>query len=215
VKYSKARGSYGNAGFFVYRTMLKSELRKIFLERRRLTTTAECEEMSGRIRDRFFRDTDLAEVRTLHTFIPILRFNEVDTWAIVRSIWSDHPQITTVTSVSSADPAELAHAEFGPETEFAVSKFGIKEPVGERGVQPAAIDLVLVPLLCIDERGFRVGYGKGLYDRFLAKCRPDCLKIGLSLFAPIDAIDDIRGHDVALDRCITPDETLIFEPLNR
>jgi len=37
-------------------------------------------------------------------------------------------------------------------------------------VDPASVDLVIVPGLAFDERGHRIGYGAGLYDRLLPKC---------------------------------------------
>jgi len=86
----------------------------------------------------------------------------------------------------------------------------IPEPAGSEIVAPEALDLVIVPLLCFDARGHRVGYGKGFYDRFLRKCRPDCIKAGLSFFPPIDSIDDVYDDDVPLNACITPTETFRF-----
>ena len=70
--------------------------------------------------------------------------------------------------------------------------------------------MVLVPLLACDRAGHRVGYGKGFYDRFLAACRPDCRKIGLSYFRPVEAIVDVYDGDVRLDRVITPDGVIQF-----
>jgi 5-formyltetrahydrofolate cyclo-ligase len=64
--------------------------------------------------------------------------------------------------------------------------------------------------LCFDLRGFRVGYGKGFYDRFLKKCRADCKKIGLSFFEPVKEISDIEEFDVALNFAVTPQEIYNF-----
>ena len=75
---------------------------------------------------------------------------------------------------------------------------------------PAEIDLVIVPLLCFDKKGNRVGYGKGYYDRFLKQCRKDCIKIGFSYFDPIDQVEDINKFDVKLDYGITPDAIYQF-----
>jgi 5-formyltetrahydrofolate cyclo-ligase len=63
---------------------------------------------------------------------------------------------------------------------------------------------VVVPLLSFDKRGHRVGYGKGFYDRFLSECSRDCIKIGLSFFAPVEVIDDVNRHDVTLDLFVMP-----------
>mgnify|MGYP001550895887 CR=1 FL=1 len=70
------------------------------------------------------------------------------------------------------------------------------------------VDMVLVPLLAFDVRGYRAGYGKGFYDRFLQGL--DTLKIGLSFFGPLEQIDDIDVYDVRLDACITPEKIYRF-----
>ncbi|RYZ27704.1 MAG: 5-formyltetrahydrofolate cyclo-ligase, partial [Chitinophagaceae bacterium] len=77
-------------------------------------------------------------------------------------------------------------------------------------IDPKEIDLVVVPLLTFDKKGYRVGYGKGFYDRFLHQCKKDCIKIGLSYFDPIEAVDDANEFDVTLDFCITPQKAYVF-----
>lgn len=89
-----------------------------------------------------------------------------------------------------------------------VGRFGILEPeiIGENYFDQVSkkvnLDLILVPGLCFDKRGYRVGFGKGFYDRFLKKnkntftigcCPKDCLVEEL----PID------DWDVCLDLVIT------------
>ena len=51
--------------------------------------------------------------------------------------------------------------------DFAISRFGVREPVGEK--YEGEIDVIVMPLLAVDERGNRLGYGGGFYDRFLQK----------------------------------------------
>jgi len=58
--------------------------------------------------------------------------------------------------------------------------------------------------------GDRVGYGRGFYDRFLARCRTDCAKVGLSFFSPIEQIDDAHDGDIKLDRCIATERIYEF-----
>ena len=69
--------------------------------------------------------------------------------------------------------------------------------------------MVFVPLLAYDKQGNRVGYGKGFYDNFLSKCKPETIKIGLSFFPPEDKIDDVFESDVKLNFCVT--DSQIFE----
>jgi len=96
------------------------------------------------------------------------------------------------------------------ETDFVVNAYGIAEPINGEWITPEEIDLVFVPFLACDEKGYRVGYGKGFYDRFLASCRPDILKIGFSYFEPVEHISDINQFDVPLNICITPNRIYEF-----
>jgi 5-formyltetrahydrofolate cyclo-ligase len=62
--------------------------------------------------------------------------------------------------------------------------------------------LILIPLLAYDTRGYRLGYGKGYYDKYLSEMDPQVLKVGLSFFEPVDRIPE-EPHDIPLDLCIT------------
>lgn len=88
----------------------------------------------------------------------------------------------------------------------------ILEPKEGKEVKVEQIEMVLIPLMTFDHLGHRVGYGKGFYDKLLGKCKPDCKRIGLSLFEPVEKIDDINPHDKRLQCCITPIKVLNFEP---
>lgn len=190
--------------------MTKSELRKSYLAKRVELSPSEVASMSGAIAERFFAEIDLEKVRALHTFISIRKFNEVDTSVIYFRLWRDHPKIQTVAPALDPLAGELENIAFSAASEFEENTWGIREPVGQKKIEPAKIDLVVVPLLCFDLRGFRVGYGKGFYDRFLAKCRPDCKKVGLSFLPPVERIDDVYEGDVALDCCVTAERFYTF-----
>ena len=86
--------------------------------------------------------------------------------------------------------------------------FDIMEPQNENAHQ-GSIDMVLIPLLAFDQHGYRVGYGKGFYDRFLQGISTK--KVGLSLFPPVAEITDTDVHDVRMDLCLTPGEIYEFD----
>jgi 5-formyltetrahydrofolate cyclo-ligase len=96
------------------------------------------------------------------------------------------------------------------DTIFETNAFNIPEPVETATAEPQEIDLVIVPLLAFDEKGIRVGYGKGYYDRYLKDCREDCLKVGFSYFEAVERIEDADEFDVPLDFCITPNRIYVF-----
>lgn len=54
------------------------------------------------------------------------------------------------------------------ENDFSVSKFGILEPISNEIFPKDKIDLVIVPAVGFDQKNYRVGYGGGFYDRYLA-----------------------------------------------
>ena len=190
--------------------MNKSELRKIYLEKQKSLSDLECSEKSGQIIGLFFQSFDMSDVHILHSFLPIRRYNEIDTHLILEKLWRDFPQIETVVPRVNLDTNEIENLKFTHETELVLSNWQINEPSHNEIVEIEKIDMVLVPLLCFDESGHRVGYGKGFYDRFLTKCRPDTQKIGLSYFPPVKEITDADSFDIRLDLCLTPEKVWRF-----
>jgi 5-formyltetrahydrofolate cyclo-ligase len=187
--------------------MTKAELRKIYLQKMQLLSPVERAEKSERISENFIQQLSYDRPMIVHCFIAIEKFNEIDTTFIFRRLWKEFPQIITVVPRVDLETGEMSHLKFTPDTELVKNLWNIYEPEHDEFVEPGEIDVVLVPLLCIDRELHRVGYGKGFYDRFLAKCRKDTKKTGLSFFEPVDKIDDVHEGDVALDMCITPDKT--------
>lgn len=186
--------------------MNKNELRKQYRQKADELSAGERAELSERIAANFFDALDLSRVLNLHCFIPIIKFNEVDTAFIFRRIWAEFPTVTTLASRSDLAAGTMLHLPYAADSQLEVNAWGISEPKDGEGVAASEIDLVIIPLLCFDTVGNRVGYGKGFYDRFLKQCGPDCVKAGLCYFPPVDRIADVHAGDVALDICVTPDE---------
>jgi 5-formyltetrahydrofolate cyclo-ligase len=85
--------------------------------------------------------------------------------------------------------------------------FGVAIPLDDLPAEP---DLLIVPLLAFDRRGYRLGYGGGHYDRTLAALRAlrPVLAIGLAYAAQeIEAVP-VGPHDAALDMVVTEREVI-------
>ncbi len=190
--------------------MTKRELRRIYLQKQRSLSAEERREKSLNIRDRFFDNFTLETVRFLHVFLSIEKNGEIETSAIIERLWRDFPETATIVSRVDFEEMTLENLNYKSDTRLVKNKWHILEPTGAELVEIKRIDVVLVPLLACDERGFRAGYGKGFYDRFLSECRADVLKIGLSYFAPVTEISDVKEFDVKLDFCITPERIWEF-----
>ena len=97
----------------------------------------------------------------------------------------------------------LTAAVPGPDG-WEMGQYGIRTPILSRSeiLLPEALDLVLVPCTAFDADCFRVGMGKGYYDRYLPRCK-NAVKIGIALEVqrvPRAAVD---AHDQRLDAFVT------------
>ena len=105
---------------------------------------------------------------------------------------------------------QLIHFEIHLATEFTINELGIREPITKIEFDKSLIEIIIVPLLVFDKKGHRVGYGGGYYDRFLGDTPNNVVKIGLSLFEPVDQISDINENDIRLNLVVTPSKTYNF-----
>lgn len=190
--------------------MDKAALRKYYLAKRNQLDEKQLILLNEKIRDQFLLYFDDLQVNVVHTFLPIARKKEIDTRSILEAMKTKMPALKVVISKSDMQSREMISYLFDENTLLETNKWGIPEPVDAHEVDDLDIDLVLVPLLAFDKSGHRVGYGMGFYDRFLKKCRPDIIKVGLCLEPPVAAIPDAHAFDVMLDYCVTPERVYVF-----
>jgi 5-formyltetrahydrofolate cyclo-ligase len=190
--------------------MNKAQLRQLYLDKRRQYTAEEIQWKSLQIAMRFFSRFTLKDVQYLHVFLPISRQNEIDTWPIIQRISKSYPDVRI--TIPKADLTSFAMEShlYESGTSLHTNKWGMTEPQDATLIEPSALDMILLPLLAFDEKGYRVGYGKGFYDRYLAHCRPYIVKVGLSMEAPVPEISDTDALDVRMDYCITPGKVWEF-----
>lgn len=167
------------------------------------------EEMSKCI-TRLFFDNFGVNKKYIHIYLSIKKNNEVNTSYILQNLISDYKDLTIAVPKSDFNSGTMKHYRYNNFTKLQVNKLGIPEPENGEELNADIFDMVLVPLLCFDKNGYRVGYGKGFYDRFLSACKPDTQKIGLSFFPPVDEIKDKHLHDIKLDACVTPNQVYYF-----
>lgn len=183
----------------------KATLRQYFLEQRRRLSEPQINQLSQQIGDRLMQWLAVGEVRYLHCFLPIQRFYEINTIGIINQIVYKFPEITILVPKVNTTTNQLDCYQWTPHTLLTESKWGVPEPTdSELFTDFDKIDCVVTPLLAYDQQGYRVGYGKGFYDRFFAQCRVNVHKVGVSFFDPVAAITDTEPHDVKLNYCVTP-----------
>lgn len=183
----------------------KHQIRKVYKERRGTLTEDEVERLSQDIINSLIDNFDFKNKR-IHLFIPIKKFNEVNLTPLIDFLIKNESEVAT--SITLTDKNELQHVLVDHHTEFKEDSWGIPTPVNAEQVHEETIDIVIVPLLAFDEKGHRVGYGKGYYDRFLSSV--SAIKIGVSLFESISELIDTDHNDVALDIVVTPSKVHKF-----
>jgi 5-formyltetrahydrofolate cyclo-ligase len=185
--------------------MTKKEIRKKYLEKRKELGQAKID-LDKKILLKFFSSFSFIGNQTIHIYLPMEKFNEVNTNLIIEELKRRGQRIVVPKIIGE----EIISIEINDKTSYRETTWEIMEPLDGPEVKPEAVDVVIVPLLAFDTNGNRVGYGKGFYDRFLKKCRSDSLKIGLSFFPGEETIEDLSEADFQLTHCVTPDRIYEF-----
>jgi len=183
--------------------MTKQEIRKKYKVLRKEFDAEELEKRSLAIFE-ITKNAFTLEKKKISVFLPIERFSEINTWPFLNEINADF-YLPVINGEN-----ELEHIKYEDGKQIEVSNWGIPEPTYGDTIAPSELNFVLVPLLAIDKKGFRVGYGKGFYDQFLSNCSPNCQFIGLSYFNPIEKIEDLHEADIPLHTCVTPKGVIQF-----
>ncbi|MGB3606747.1 MAG: 5-formyltetrahydrofolate cyclo-ligase [Psychroserpens sp.] len=187
--------------------MTKAELRKAHKILRKNLSEAQIEALSLRIANQLL-NLPIWSLEFYHLFLSITQHKEVNTDYILNILSGKDKNI--VISKSDFSTLTMSHYLLTDSTKIKINEHNIPEPVGGIPITPNMIEVVFIPLLAFNKSGHRVGYGKGFYDIFLAECKPETIKIGLSFFESVAAIVDIFEGDVALDYCVTPDKIYEF-----
>lgn len=144
------------------------------------------------------------------SFWPLEHHAEMNMHLYTRYLEHAFPDLKITFPVIDFSTAQIHAVLVNEETEFIENKYGIPEPAAGEEVAAEELDLILVPLLAFDKNGYRVGYGKGFYDRFLKKCNDHVITVGFSYFEAVDEIEDTNHFDVPLNYCITPHKIYEF-----
>lgn len=187
--------------------MEKDEIRKKFRKLRQDLDQDAIESLSIEIANRALQ-IPIWEKNFYHIFLSIAEQKEVDTEFLLHILQGKDKHV--IISRSNFKTGDMLHFLLTDQTIIKKNRWNIPEPQEGIEIDAAKLDVVFIPLLAFDKSGHRVGYGKGFYDRFLAKCRPDILKVGLSFFGPVEQIGEIFPSDIPLNYCITPDKVYEF-----
>lgn len=186
--------------------MLKSEIRNLYLQKRKALSSDEVFLLSENIFKNFINHFKPVEGQKIHLFIPIEKFNEIRTYLFIQYFLKEKIRVFLPKIIGS----QIIAVEIFTGTLFESNKWGISEPISNRNSEIIDFDFIITPLLYCDRKGNRVGYGKGFYDAFFEKVSTESKKVGLNYFNAEYDVDDISDFDIPLDYLVTPTEILSF-----
>ena len=185
---------------------MKAALRQDMMARR--DALPERERRSAAICAQIIAMPTYAAARSIHCFLAMR--SEVDTRPLIAEALARGKQVAVPVVVPKA--AELTHAWLDSldAGDLVAGNFGTFNPRDMRPAHPGDWDLTIVPLLAFDRRGYRLGYGKGFYDRLLGGAPMPTIGVAFAA-QEVDALP-VEPFDVPLDCIVTEDEVIITRP---
>ena len=187
--------------------MTKKELRIKYKALRQSLSESQIEDFSLDIANQLLK-LAVWDKSFYHIFLTIEEQKEINTDYILNVLSGKDKNI--VISKSNFEDYTMSHFLLTDHIKIKKNNFNIPEPVDGIPIPSDNIEVIFIPLLAFDKSGNRIGYGKGFYDRFLEKCKPKTIKIGLSFFEAERITFKTSEHDIMLDYCVTPNKVFQF-----
>ncbi len=141
-------------------SLTKTELRKSLLHTRKSLSPEAWIEKSDRICNNLQNSPLFAQAKTILAYFSCRQEPDLSTLFTTPKIWG-FPRCAG---------KELSWHTWKPGGTLQTGAYGILEPLRESPrIEPSEVDLILVPAVGCDLRGYRLGYGGGYYDRMLNK----------------------------------------------
>ncbi len=168
-------------------------------------TAGQAEESDRALFEKFLALPQVAAAGTVFAFWGIPG-KEPDTARLVRELAARGKRVGLPRMLPGH---QMEVRQYCPDRPMVQVAFGISEPGEDCPVIPKGeIDLILVPAVCYDRRGYRLGFGGGYYDRWLEKSGG--FRVGLCRAAALQEKVPTEEHDSRVDLLLTETESLSF-----
>ncbi len=175
------------------KTLLREGMRKL----REKLSDKEVKEKSREIVKRLLQLEEYEQAKTVMFYMGVNK--EVKTEEAVKAALEAGK--TAAAPVSDLENGKITPIKLTSLSSLRPGAYGILEPSGGKELEPAEIELAVVPGLAFDSNGNRVGYGLGFYDRFLKESGAK----RVALAYEIQVVDKVfaTGDDVPMDLIVT------------
>lgn len=179
--------------------MSKKDLRKAMLVSLEQVGNLERRKIEKAMRTHLFESDLWKQAQTVG--LTLSMGNEWDTRELIEQAWAEGKRVGVPKSIHES--RELHFYEITSFDQVAKGYFNLEEPlVSEtKRIQKESFSLLLVPGLIFTESGYRIGFGGGFYDRFLAEFNQPTV----SLVHTNQLVESfpIEAHDVPVDYLVT------------
>ena len=175
--------------------------------RRRLLPEERRLQMSAAVASRLCSVAEVNNARHIHLYLSF--GDELSTAGLPERLLA----MGKVLSVPVVQEGRLVSSSFRAGEPLLRSSFGQPEPAAFSLADERSLDLVVMPLLAFDDDGYRLGYGKGLYDRFLQRLAEDGIypfRIGLAFSLQRVEHLDVDPWDEPLDGVVHEEGVIRF-----
>lgn len=143
--------------------MKKEELRKQILQRLKNFTDAKRTQAEEKLTIKLISSPEWKKAQCVAMTIS-LPF-EISTAKFIKQAWKQEKKVVIPIIQNNC---QMAFSQITPQTSWKNSKFSTtKEPINAKFIAKEEIDFILVPGIVYNKNGYRIGFGKGFYDRYL------------------------------------------------
>ena len=175
---------------------MKKELRQAVLIQMKKLSGKEKEQADSWLTQRLLSSAAYQKSQVIATYLSMP--HEVSTAAFIKQAQLDGKRVLVPKTYGQGRMVFVDYDEICLQK----STFGLMEPMSEEAVEKSEIDLIHVPGVVFNSQGFRIGYGGGYYDRYLADYKGASIS---TIYAVQQAEFLPAQHDVAVK------ELLIYE----
>ncbi len=183
----------------------KKQLRKQFMERRKVLPPDAHRAKSRAIVKRLLQLPEIRGADIVHMYWPMVDRGEID----LRMLWKQLREMgkqVALPVMARAYPPRLRHVLLESVEALRPNRWGVWEPGDGIEISPERMDAIIAPALAIDRSGYRLGYGGGYYDAFLAEIRAPIVGAVFSEFL-VNHLPH-ETHDIPVDIIVTDRETI-------
>lgn len=191
--------------------MTKKIIRNAMKERLTSLDEVAYNSYSKQIEDQFLRQVAVSDASTIG--ITISSFPEVDTWSIIKQLWSMGKNVV-VPKCSPSDKSMIFYQiQNFDQLERVYMHLLEPNPLKSKAITPQEIEILVVPGIVYCEKGYRIGYGGGYYDRFLMNYKGDTLSLAFDIQVVKNVEYDV--FDIPVDKIITPNGTFLCKQIRQ